>query len=93
MTEAAIRVQARLYAIEYLLSDLWTKWYLFKNATNERVASAHTETIDHLKVQTFPGMDPAEADAFSAELEIAVSDILEMQRLMLAAANSQLGRS
>lgn len=93
MTESEIRLEARLSAIEYLLSDLWVKWYILNEATTARVEKAHKETVERLRIKGFPGMPAALGDAFSAELESATADILSMQRAMLAEVNEKLGRS
>jgi hypothetical protein len=92
MDEAKLKLEARLTAIEYLLSDLFVKWYAINGATNARIAEARADTANHLKTQTFPGVDPAMSDLFAAEFEEAVSAILLMQRQMLANLNAKLGR-
>lgn len=93
MNEDDLKLEARLTAIEYLLSDLWAKWYAANGATNERVAKAHKDCLERLHLEGFPGMDPALGDAFSAELEDAVAAILSMQREMVAGLNLKLGRA
>ena len=93
MDEREMKLEARLAAIEYILSDLCVKWYMLANASNAKVEAAHTDTIERLTKQSFPGLDPAMGDAFSSELEEAVAHILSMQRAMLADLNKKLGRS
>lgn len=92
MDEEKLKLEARLTAIEYLLSDLCTKWYALHGATNAKIAEAHQDTLARLKTQTFPGVDAAMSDVFAAEFEEAVAAILSMQRKMLASLNAKLGR-
>lgn len=92
MNESELKLEARLTAIEYILSDLFVKWYMLNNATNAQIKQAHEQAVHRLKLETFPGIDPSMSDAFAAELEEAVSEILLMQRHMLASLNLKLGR-
>ena len=93
MNEAQFKLEARLTAIEYLLNDLWAKWYFVNNGTNERVAAAHQNCIERLRTETFPGVPPEYSDAFSAELEDAVNALQSAQRTMLAGMNLKVGRT
>lgn len=92
MTEEQLKIEARLTAIEYVLSDLCAKWSLANRASPEKVTAAHHATIERLKIETFPGLDPATADAFAAEFEDAVSNILSMQRALLIGLYEKIGK-
>jgi hypothetical protein len=87
-----LKLESRLLAIEYLLSDLWVKYYLLIGAPYDRIMSAHANAIDMLKKQTFPGLDAAFGDLAASELEDAVRGILAMQQQMLEGVKDKLGR-
>jgi hypothetical protein len=90
--EQDLKLETRISAIEYLLSDLWVKYYLWINVPYDRIIAAHENTVAKLKTETFPGMDPAIADLASSELEEAVHRLLLMQQEMLEGVKDKLGR-
>ncbi len=78
-----LKREMRLTAIEYLLCDLWSKYYGLIGATREQIETAHMKAIDRLKTETFSGLDAASSDLAASELEDAVTGLLAMQQEML----------
>jgi len=74
MLEDAIKQEARLIAIEYVLTHVAKAAYLrFPAAVIEL---AHTNIRQGLREESFPGADPALADHFSAEISENVDRLL-----------------
>jgi hypothetical protein len=90
--EQALKLEVRLSAIEYLLDDLWVKYYLQIGATYDEIMQAHANVLERLRKQTFPGLDAASGDLAASELEEAVRRLLSEQKEMLEGVKSLLGR-
>jgi len=88
MSIGSVKGEMRLFAIEYLLCDLWTKYYRLIGASQEQIEAAHKKAIEGLKNESFPNMDAALSDLSAAELEDAVTDLLAMQQQMWPAPGS-----
>lgn len=76
MTEAEIKAEARLLALEYLVIDLMRKNFLLSGATVEQLRAAQKRFLETLRMQTFGG-DPGWSDLVAAEFEDAVRALLE----------------
>ncbi len=90
--EQDLKLEMRLAAIEYLVNDLWVKYYLLIGAPYDRIMTAHKNAIEGLRKQTFPGLDPASSDFAASELEHAVRTLLGGQKEMLEVVKDKLGR-
>jgi hypothetical protein len=90
--EQDLKLEMRLAAIEFLVNDLWVKYYLLIRAPYDRIMFAHDNAIEQLKRQTFPGLDPASSDLAASELEHAVRTLLSGQKEMLEEVKDLLGR-
>jgi hypothetical protein len=87
-----LKLEMRLTAIEYLLCDLWVKYYLQIGATYDQIMAAHKKTLEQLNKQTFAGLDPAQSDLAAYELEEAVRKLLDEQKQMMEPIKALLGR-
>lgn len=76
MNEAQIKLEARLIAIEYVIGKLAQLVYVKAGLSAEHVAILHGTIREGLKNETIPGVDAAQSDLFSAEIEDAVGRLL-----------------
>jgi hypothetical protein len=83
MNEDAVKLEARISAIEYLLCQYWVNILKFTGITQAKLDASHADLIGRLGRQTFPGLDAAQSDLAASEFEAAVRAILAMQREML----------
>jgi hypothetical protein len=78
MDEKAIKLEARLGAIEYMLAELFKMVYLISGATPEMVESSHEKLREHLRTMAMPTTDPAISDLAAAEIQEAHEHLLKM---------------
>ena len=78
MNEQAIKSEMRLYAIEYFLSSLWAISALQTGQPSEFWNKTRDQMISGARQKTFPGLDAATSDLFSAELEAALAQLASM---------------
>ncbi len=72
MNADIIKEEARLYAIEYMVMNLYAHLHKILNASPETVRRVHAESRERMALETFPGMDAVESDSFSAETQATV---------------------
>jgi hypothetical protein len=82
MNEKAIKAEMRLYAIESFVSTLVAIECLKLDYQKPLSVfdEMRTRMIEGARNQTFPQLDPAKSDLFSAELEDAASRLAAMVR-------------
>jgi uncharacterized membrane protein YfbV (UPF0208 family) len=83
MDEKEAALSARLWAIEYMIANLYAQTYRAKNPTADEVFKWHAEAINRLRENTVPVGDPVKSDHLAAEIEAAVSRILKSIEEML----------
>ncbi|EHK75210.1 hypothetical protein SM0020_24920 [Sinorhizobium meliloti CCNWSX0020] len=83
MTEDEIRLEARLTAIEYMIGHTLSRFYFVSGISDEQLDAAEVKGRRALAATTFPGVDPAIADHFSAEIQENVERINGIARDML----------
>jgi hypothetical protein len=72
-----IKNEMRLYALECLVCQLYALVYqMVPPGASELTQKAWIESA---RQQTFPGMDSALSDLFSAELEVALDRLVKIQ--------------
>jgi hypothetical protein len=76
MTEAEVKLQARLFAIEYLLENVFIVLHRIVKTSPESVLELHRRIREMLSLETIPGVDPVQADMMLAEMQEAVEKIL-----------------
>jgi hypothetical protein len=91
MDEEALRLEMRLAAIEYVVCNFIANVYRSAEIPPKQVLAAQADLIQRLRNQTFPGLDAALSDLAAAELENAVSRLLDMQREMLGLPRNEEG--
>jgi hypothetical protein len=86
MNEKAIKAEMRLYAVESVVSTLVALECLKIDSSNplQFFEALRKSMIDGARRQTFPQLDPAKSDLFSAELEDAASRLAAMVRDQIA---------
>lgn len=88
MDEKAIRLEVRISTIEYLLAELFRKFYLVSGISIEDVQKAHADLLGHIRSMKMPTYDPVISDLTSAELEEAYARLLNMIEVSIQGRNS-----
>lgn len=78
MDESAIKAEMRLYAIEFFLSSLWAMTAFQAGQASEFWNKTRDQMIAGARQKTFPGIDAATSDLYSAELEAALAHLASM---------------
>lgn len=88
MTEDDVRAEARLYALENLVCQMFALLHL-QIAGSEALSALETQRQQALRgarQKAFPELaDPALSDLMSAELEVAIDRLVGMERALLEA--------
>ena len=74
MDEEAIKLEARLCAIEFLICDLFSAAYRGMKASD--VHRRHDQLTEYFRKQAVPGCDPAMSDLLAGEVETALRGLL-----------------
>ena len=78
MTEAEIKAEVRLWALECVVSQLCASLLLkLPDGVPEMM---HQQLIDGAKKNVFPKVNPALSDHYSAEFESAIRRLVRMQQ-------------
>ena len=86
MHETDVQPEARLHAIEYLLANLYAKFFLqIEDEAMSEVDHGIARMLQGLDTVTIPGVDPIASDVVAGELRDAVERLLQMIREMVAA--------
>lgn len=78
MNESEIKAEARLIAIEYLLAHLYKVTYQSLGVTPDIRAEARKRLIERLATTTIAGVDAAQSDVASFELQFAGERLLDV---------------
>jgi hypothetical protein len=89
MTEQEMKLEARLLAIEYMLANAFRLMHRAFGSTPQMVYDAHKKAREMLAMQTIPGIDLAESDLWTAEIQHNVERLLLDVEEMLGLARSQ----
>jgi hypothetical protein len=76
--EEAIRAEMRLWALEVLVCNLFAVMCASDPAPLELFERTRHQMISGARQWTFGEFDPAQSDLFSAELEAAVTRLMDM---------------
>ncbi|WP_425909040.1 hypothetical protein [Nitrobacter sp. TKz-YC02] len=76
MTEAELKQEARLIAIEQLLANLFAIVYRIAGASDQDVEESHRTLLEKELWATVEGATPEQSDMLSAEIHDALSRIL-----------------
>jgi hypothetical protein len=76
--EEAIRAEMRLWALEVLVCDLFAVMCASDPAPLELFERTRDQMISGARQRTFGDFDAAQSDLFSAELEAAVTRLMDM---------------
>jgi hypothetical protein len=76
--EEAIRAEMRLWALEVLVCNLFAVMCASDPAPLELFERTRDQMISGARQRTFGDFDPAQSDLFSAELEAAVTRLMDM---------------
>jgi hypothetical protein len=83
MDEQTIKAEMRLWALEVLVCNIFAIIAASDTNPNELMTKTRDQMIAGARQRTFSEVDPAMSDLLSAELEAAVTRLMEM-------ANSQI---
>jgi hypothetical protein len=89
MTEAEIKLETRLLAIEYMISNVYVLLHRVHGSTPAMVFEAHRRARERLRTDTIPGADPAQSDLWMAEIQENVERMLISIEEMLGLAKNQ----
>lgn len=76
MDESILKEEARLYALEYMVTSLYAKFYQLIGCSEAQILEAHKKGREMLSHETFPGGDAAESDLLAQEVQAAVEKLL-----------------
>lgn len=87
MTEAEIKAEMRLWALECIVCQHWATALIA--LPPGMAVEIHKQLIDGAKKNVFPGIDPAMSDHYAAEFEAAIQRLVKMQREYMAAGKNK----
>jgi hypothetical protein len=82
MDERTLKLEARLYAIEYILSNAFAQIYRGFGVPPDAILKSHADCLQQLEKETFQ-TDPAISDMLAAEIHDAVEQLLQTQQEVL----------
>lgn len=71
MNAEALKLEARLSAIEYMLGEAFRMVYLLGRVPQDEIEKSHARLGDYLQQMPMPTSDPAIADLIAGELQEA----------------------
>jgi hypothetical protein len=89
MDEAAIKNEMRIWALEVLTCNLFTMLLMMDQNPSGLYQRIRDQMIEGTKQRTFAG-DAATSDLFSAELETAVTRLMDMTKEQMRAAGKSV---
>lgn len=78
MLEDAVRLEMRIYVLEYFISSLWAMTCLQTSTPMEFWERTRTEMMEGVRKKTFPQVDAARSDLLSSELESAATHLASL---------------
>jgi hypothetical protein len=91
MDEAAIKSEMRIWALEVLTSNLFTMLLMLDPNPGALYQRIRHQMIEGTKRRTFgSATDAASSDLFSAELEAAVTRLMDMTREQMRIAGTAI---
>jgi hypothetical protein len=94
MNEAAIKLEMRFSAIEFLLCKFMATFLVASGKTEKELEVWRNGMRETLRKMTFGGLDPSTSDVAAAELEETVDDLLALLKahmVSVKAASQQRG--
>jgi len=76
MDEIILKREARFYALEYMVMNLYANLHRLTGQSLRDTQRRRDQTIERLSKETFPGFDAAESDLVSQEIVGAVQRLL-----------------
>ncbi len=73
---AAVKLEARLLAIEYFIAEAFKMIYMLAGASQKEIEKSHERFRERLRTMRISADDPAIADLTAAELEGACIGLL-----------------
>jgi hypothetical protein len=90
MTDQEIKLEARLLALEYMLTNAYRLMHQAFGSTPAMIFDTHRKARDMLSKQTIPGVDPVLSDLWTAEIQQNVERMLgEIEEMLGLARNQQ----
>jgi hypothetical protein len=92
MTEQELKLDARLFAMEYMIGHTLSRILILLETTDEQLDVMEAQAKITLGQTVFPGDDPALGDMFASELQENIERLLMITRDMRAMTNKKIGR-
>jgi hypothetical protein len=89
MDEQAIKLGARLVAMEFAICELFSAFYQHMPAA--QIHARHDQWIEFLRQRGVPGVDAAMSDLMAAETETALRELLGLIELHAQKPRAQRG--
>jgi hypothetical protein len=86
MDEAQFKLEARLCAIEYMVTNMYAFTHRVARSSPASIVKAHAECLRMLEATTHPDVDPAYSDAIASEIQDQVQRMLGAIEEMLGLA-------
>lgn len=89
MSEEAVKLEARLTALEYLVQRLYAVTYVAGNISDDQIAKSDADLLEYFRLRSFPSNDPAISGLVSGETEDALSHLLSETAKMTKSVRSR----
>jgi hypothetical protein len=78
ISESEIKLDARLFAVEHMLGNLYVHFYKAIRVSDAEVAAAHEKLLESMRTDSLGLSDPALNDLWASELHDAVERIVRL---------------
>lgn len=92
MNEQELKLEARLLAMEYMIGHTLSRLLIMLETTDEQMDQMEAAGKATLSQTTFPDINPAMADLFSAEVQESIERLLLITRQMRDVTNAKIGK-
>ena len=89
MTEEEVRGEARLYALEWAVSQIWCVSLMATGIPRTFLKEIRGQALQGARSLTFPSVDPAMSDLYASEIEVAIDRLLAMLQALLEKQRSR----
>jgi hypothetical protein len=93
MTEAEIKSEMRLWALELVVANSFASICMMDAKPDAVLKQVHDQMIRGAKKRTFSGVHPAMSDLFSSALETALDRLIGMAGVQMQIGRGSAGRS
>lgn len=91
VTEAELKMEARLTAIEYMIGHAYSRILVMLRTTDEQMDQMEAQAKLTLAQTAFPGTSAALGDMFAGEIQESIERLLLITREMRDITNRNIG--